>query len=208
MRKDHSKSVGQFRKITGVIGFLRNDRPSFLPVAGVTLLAAGWMSGIFHQWTNWEAWDMFLTLFTLTVGLAVFCGEAIEDWEDRLTKRLTVFFQVDGVTRMVCYQAHLPHEGDIRNWGQQIGRQMCGGEPLEFSPYLDLKRLGVEREDDTVFTHFQATIFLKKIPTNLEPELAQKKFASDGNAWCKVLRAGEEGKENVQFEYASDHIPR
>lgn len=211
MNTDRFLKVNRLNKFKGVCHFLWSERRSFLLVAALfwllsLLVFASSAKDKVAVLLEWETWDKVVTLFTLLVGIAVFLGEAVEDWEERLTKRLTVFFQVHGKTCMVCYGAHLPHEGDIRNWGQQIGRQMCE-EPLEFSPYLDIRRLGVESDGVESFTHFQAIIYLKKIPDgkNFLPDkvkantipLAKKlethSSKHDGVPFCKVLRADKEG---------------
>lgn len=122
---------------------------------------------------------------------------------------------------MVCYEAHLAHEGDIRNWGQQIGLQLCD-ERLELSPYLDIQRLGIEVDKAATFTHFQAVIHLKKIPdgsnktteqkkkseVSLSEELGKQNQTQSVSQLCKIWQAGDDGQEMVAFDAAERHVPR
>lgn len=156
--------------------------------------------------TEWTVWDAAFTLFTLFVGLAVFFGEAIEDWEERLPNRLTIFFLFERRTLLVCYYAHLPHAGDIRTWGQQIGSQMCDRDQLDFSPFSDLRRLGVEVDADGAFVHYQAVIYLRKIPAKLD-----KIYSTPDDKhlfWCKVLRHRGGGDAFESKEESAKHRPQ
>lgn len=82
-------------------------------------------------WTNWL--DPGITITTLIAAVALSIWSAIKAWEDNLEKRLDVHCTYNGRYVASCWEASLAHEGDIRQWGQQIGRQMFGGTNLKFT---------------------------------------------------------------------------
>ena len=210
--------VNLLTRANGVLCFLWSERRTFLLLAMLLCACSLYLVLAKNKtwedwqksWKDWQNWDMFLTLATFFIGLAIFIGEAIEDWEERLPRRVSVFFQSQGATRMVCYEAHLAHEGDIRNWGQQIGFQMCDKQQLDFSPFLDVSRLGVQRAGDSVFVHFRAVIYLRKLPQVLQSEFEREaaKRNVDTDTLCKVLRARGAGTEEITFENVTDHLSK
>lgn len=81
--------------------------------------------GNFKSW--WGKWlDPFTGLSTFLVALIIWVLNRAKDWEDRLPKLLTVTYKLDGRDVIICKNATLAHEGDIRNWGQQLGQQTIG----------------------------------------------------------------------------------
>jgi len=72
---------------------------------------------------------------------------------------------------MVCYEAVLLHEDDLRNWAQQIGAQIAtGGEHtnLSFFPFFkilspQIRSLKIKNEK-IFFKHYFYTSYLQKIP--------------------------------------------
>jgi hypothetical protein len=76
----------------------------------------------------------------------------------------------EGKVVMSCYEAYLFGISDIRAWSQQIGRQMNGGENLEFDPYIELlapatSNSGLEKDSDGNFKEimlYKVIIFLRK----------------------------------------------
>lgn len=211
-RDNQHASPGKVRWMTrsrGVANFLWRERRMFLLVAVLLSLISVWVSvHTTGNWTSWNTWDIFLTLATFGIGVAVFWGESIEDWEERLPKRVTVYFQTEGRTRMVCYLAHLAHEGDIRNWGQQIGSQMCGMARLDLRPLFNVRRTGVQQTSEETYTCFEAVIYLRSLPDELEKEFANAAAAQQvpQDSLCKVLRTGHQGTEKISFENSDLHV--
>jgi len=132
-------------------------------------------------WNTWEPWDRIATVVSFVMLIAVYLVEAAEDWEQELPLRLDAYFVYQGQTIMVCYGAHLPHEGDIRNWAQQIGFQMSGNQRLNFSPYIDLQMLGIEHHSGQSCKRYQAVFYLKEHYVNPTPDPLT----------CKVWRPSE-----------------
>lgn len=191
------------RSFLSRMGFLWRRRKGLLGLVFILFVLSIIMSRLHESWLDWIRWDMVITLVSFGVLWAVFFAEADQDWEASLEKRLNVYYRVEGQTCMVCYEAHLPHEGDIRNWAQQIGRQMCHGEYLDFSPYLDLDDLGVVNRSGHSFKLYQAVIYLKRVPKNLADSIKEK----TGSDFCKFWRRGEKGQELESWSQPEDHVP-
>ncbi len=101
-------------------------------------LATWWTNGI----------DPFITSATLVVAVLLSVSAASKAWEEGLPKRLDVHCTFQGRYVATCWEATLAHEGDIRQWGQQIGRQMLGGANLKFT-VTPVFHDPVLRNDDT-----------------------------------------------------------
>lgn len=123
------------QKVTHILSPKRSWMPlvAFLVGLLVTCLAnltgkdgmlAGW-------WTN--GFDPVITMATLTLaGILWFRA-----WADELPKRLNIHFKYEGRYALTCWEASLAGEDDIRQWAQQIGRQMSRTEGQMSDPYLD-----------------------------------------------------------------------
>jgi hypothetical protein len=72
-----------------------------------------------------------LGIGTLLVALFVWIGEIEEDWENKLPKRLSVFFFWEAKPFIVCRYVWLAGEDEIRTWGQQVGVQAQDAMPEE-----------------------------------------------------------------------------
>lgn len=97
--------------------------------------------------------DPVISVATLVVACAIGVANSITTWRGSLAKRATAVFHLDqnGSDRvlMVCQEAYLTDRGDLRQWGQQIGRQMNNGQLLTFDPFIteDRPELRVEKQD-------------------------------------------------------------
>lgn len=94
-------------------------------------LGTGWR-GVGSAWVDWL--DPLFSISTLIVA----AGLGIDAWMNQLPKALNVHLVYDGRYVRTCWEASLAHEGDIRQWGQQVGRQMCDVSYLEFDPYPNI----------------------------------------------------------------------
>lgn len=84
----------------------------------------------------WIRVQSLLGVGTLIVALFVWYGEIHEDWENRLPKRMSVFFLHKGWPAIVCRYIWLAGEDDLRAWGQQVAAQAACERYLNFSPNL------------------------------------------------------------------------
>ncbi len=129
-----------------------------------------------HPWTaepntSWWIWLEPITgIATLAVAGIVWLGEAMQDWESGLPKRLTVHFTYSPDPKnknpaprevMRCEDAYLASEADIRQWGQQIGGQM-GDDRLDFDP--DIKQTPPQKSADLTKQCYTVTFRLTKLP--------------------------------------------
>ena len=99
-----------------------------------TLLVRPWSANPQLGWWQWM--EAICGVATLAVALIVWWGELTENWEHELPKRLRVVFLFEGKPVMVCDDAPLISENDIRAMAQQIGSQMNGGNNLKLHPIL------------------------------------------------------------------------
>ena len=117
-----------------------------------------------------KLWNDYLnTLFcfaTLMVALAVWFGEAHEDWKAALPCKLTAIFIYETKEVIRCNHADLSSEGDMRALGQSIGSQMCNGSQLSIK-MPEIQRTSGELETDSdgnVFHHYTILFTLRELP--------------------------------------------
>lgn len=122
---------------------------------------------------NWEKWNKWITILTFVVAGVIGWQGYIRRWEDSLPNKVTVHFMFNGDYIMSCYRAYLAGEDDIRNWAQQIGRQMTGSN-LGMAPVITQKAL--EIIDDPEFKHYETTFFLHKEPNIFNNEKLKNKY--------------------------------
>jgi len=144
------------------------------------ILTLSWLG--YDYSSNWtvaksfkEIWgkniDPVISFATLLVAFSVWLSEAKTAWENSLPKKLTVIFFFDGAEVMRCNYAHLDHEADIRNLGQQIGLQMSGVKKLDFyAPNIkrDKGEICKGKQGD-IFMHYTVRFTLIKLPEKIEP---------------------------------------
>ncbi|MCA9750446.1 MAG: hypothetical protein KC414_15150 [Romboutsia sp.] len=151
-------------------------------------------------WTN--IIDPLVTLLTVSITIIVYLTNARKNWEDNLEKRLTVHFMYKDKYMMSCIQAFLTGTGDIRQWGQQIGRQMNGGKNLDFFPYMTLS----DSIDDTYnYKDYILTVYLENINT-LKSEIINNYIVwidnNDKTAENIALNCGKHPDKSYSIEEA------
>lgn len=137
-----------------------------------------WLSGWHVGDSIKERWnadlDQVVSLATLMIALFVWYGEIAEDWKNNLPKRLTVRFETvdennEPELAMLCIKAHLSDAADIRNLGQQIGRQMNDGKDIPFcAPYIKRDAGEILYSPETGhFQHYTVIFTISQIPDGL-----------------------------------------
>jgi hypothetical protein len=174
MQRNYSRAVFSF--------MIKNNINSFKALAAaivVTVLLAfikfrGWNENFLTD--LWQILEPITGIATLGVALVVLLGENQQEWESSLPKRLTVNFLYDGKYVMRCEKAYLAAEGDIRAWGQQLGRQMVALENLMFKsqieqlpPTLEIEQRTVNEENIWIKT-YEVSFSLSKLPAALIPD--------------------------------------
>lgn len=118
----------------------------------------------------WNAWgDPVLGLSTFLVAIVIWLSNTAKDWEDSITKKLTVVYKFGDREVIRCEKAYLANEGDIRNWGQTIGRQTLG-QSIHFNyKIFELDQTDtIEGKNWEYHKHYIATFFLASIPSQLD----------------------------------------
>lgn len=116
--------------------------------------------GLAEIWQNWlEAFLAFLTAF---VAIFIWLNEKKQDWENSLPKKLDAFFIHNEEIFYQVENAPLTGENDIRQWGQQIGFQMNGGN-LKFNGFkVEGPNRGKDTEENYVM-RYKLTVWLQSI---------------------------------------------
>lgn len=105
-----------------------------------------------HNLSNWDLWDVGLTTGTFATAIFVWIGERRQEWENSRPKRLTVCYlyprdQDAPKIAMLCVDAYLAGESDIRALGLSIGQQVCGGL-LKYLPNIQESPGRIEFDDN------------------------------------------------------------
>lgn len=129
-------------------------------VANVAGRATG---SIADWWTNWA--DPVVTVATVTAAVFAWWETYSQAWEENLPKRLNVHYKYDRQYVFTCWEATLSGEDDIRQWAQQIGRQMNNNEYLDFSPHPWINSPVITTNESIgYFRLYEITINLTKPP--------------------------------------------
>lgn len=107
------------------------------------------------------------TFATFVVAVLVWWGEVKEDWEEGLPKRLTVVFLFKSLPAMVCEDAMLVAEGDIRAMAQQLGAQIVGDRSLVIDPFLTVKEPQLLYTDEGWIKRFEIHMPLGELPQKI-----------------------------------------
>lgn len=187
------------KKAISILFFIYKKRPKWflVPMLFVFLIILGYRNSIsdFNEW--WKIhFEVIAGAATLLAAVLLALSELAREWETELPKRLTVIFTYNDLIVLKCEDAWLAGESDIRQWSQQIGRQMAGGENLEFEPYVDQKNEVVQR-DGVFYKLYTATFKLNKVPDSF-----QNKYKKEYLNW-KWLKK-ENQKEIVYVKQALD----
>lgn len=123
-------------------------------------------------WADWG--DPIIGLATFFVALGIWLASISKEWKEQLPKRLTVKFFLGEKLVMVCNEAYLASESDIRTWGQQIGAQMSGTKFLKFHPYIKQNAPLVKKDpkDGSYYKLYEAVFYLTEEPKP-NPDLSE-----------------------------------
>jgi hypothetical protein len=89
--------------------------------------------GFSEMWQNWM--EAFISFATIIVASFIAYNEKWQDWENTLPNKLNAVFDYNGNEIFVIENAPLAGSNDIRQWGQQIAKQMNDNEFLEFNSF-------------------------------------------------------------------------
>jgi hypothetical protein len=133
--------------------------------------------------------NSIVSFVTLVVAVGVWWGATARQWEESLPKRLYATFKdPDDKTIMLCQDADLSAEDDIRAWCQQIGSQMLkNNEKLLFSPFY------LKRETEKVSLEKRVKEYHVSIKLLATPEFIKKGVAEDKKQLPMVWRRKQDG---------------
>lgn len=179
-----------------------------IPLVVITIFWVNRSNGVIFDWNEidnwWGEWgDPIIGFSTFLVAIVIWLTNLAKNWADNLDKKITVIYQFENREVVRCEKAYLTHEGDIRNWGQTLGRQVVGKTKQNRDYYFNyrsnklIKQVEVINEGRYFFKHFTATFFLTSIPK--PEELMEENDMSKGKFLWK------DGEEKAIF--ISDQIP-
>ena len=181
-----------YKKTKHLFRFAFRDHKTIIVVSiGIFSIVAAvlWSARTSVNMDSLAVCDSTVGFGTLLVAIAIWFGELKQEWENSLPKKLTVEFLYKGQLLMLCEEAYLAGESDIRAWGQQVGAQMSGGRHLKFLPSIKQEPGGIkETRDGKAYKLYEVKFTLtelpKKRPTNkndMEPE--EPVFTEDMNEY-------------------------
>ncbi len=134
-------------------------------------------SKIDSWWNHWG--DPLLGVGTFLVAVVIWLTNMAKDWEDRLPKYFSIRYYLikDGSVAekpiIECQYATLPHESDIRNFGQTLGAQTTHNPQTRFSygRHLQIASPTTEKNHHKLnigfHRHWDVTFFLRDLPKAL-----------------------------------------
>ena len=128
---------------------------------------------------------------TLFIATSVLREERLKN----LDKKLTVIFRFQGKEVMVCENAYLAGEADIRQWGQSIGQLMNNGSRLHFEPYIK-ETNDIRLHNRKQYKHYTAHFTLYELPASYIENYYQK---NEYTIW--ICSLDNDSKEMVQKKH-------
>lgn len=200
------KSVPSLTRLQSILLFVWKKHWLVIVVAVLAFLVTTWWAapwkGEHDQW--WNAWEPIVTILTLAVAIIIWWVETVEAWERQLPKRLRVFFvHGEGAIKkpvMVCEDAVLVGDSDVRNWAFQLGKQMNQGKDLAVGTALQVLPPRVELVNGTLVCRYELRIELTKIPERVEGERDNRR----DNQWILVRKSGQQDEWRRECEYPLD----
>ncbi len=131
--------------------------------------------GFAEMWQNWM--EAFLAIATIILAFLIGYNEKRQDWENTLPKRLNACFDYNGEAIFTVENAPLAGTDDIRQWGQQIGKQMNNNQFLSFNGFRIEGPEILTDENKNYKMQYKLTVWLQE-----KPDEASKvwKYNDDG----------------------------
>ncbi|OPL17079.1 MAG: hypothetical protein AVO38_05610 [delta proteobacterium ML8_D] len=181
-----------YKKIKHIFLFALKEHKTiiFISIGVFSIVAVGlWSVRISFNLHGLAVCDSTVGFGTFLVAIAIWFGELKQGWENSLPKRLTVEFLYKGRRLMLCEEAYLAGESDIRAWGQQVGAQMSGVRNLKFLPFIE-QEPGMIKETRTgeAYKLYEVRFTLIELPekrpaNNNDEETERSVFTEDMNEY-------------------------
>lgn len=130
-----------------------------------TLVVKPWQPQPQLGWWQWM--DAICGVATLAVALIVWWGELTETWERSLPKRLRVVFEFEGNPALICEDAPLASEADMRALAQQIGRQMNDNRDLKLRTFSEPASPVIRSAGSQTVRQYELILRLRELPETL-----------------------------------------
>jgi hypothetical protein len=128
------------------------------------------------QWNRWL--NTFITGATLTLAIAIWFNEKRQEWKKQLSKKLDIYYMLDGKICATVKNAPLTGEGDIRQWGQSIGQTILNKKvSIDFTGFKT-ESLGLDKKRKVM--RYQLVVYLLKGIEGITNENPYE-FSEDGN---------------------------
>jgi hypothetical protein len=154
-----------------------------------------------QELSTWNFWEPITTIGLLGVAILLWFGEASQDSENALPKKVTVVFLYPKIQNggngaekiaILCEKAYLAGEDDLRNWSQQLGAQISGDGRLKFSPFIRQYPGRIEAMDGgKQFKHYWMVFQLTATPT---PDFKDSDKAVAAKKNAEITQALESAK--------------
>lgn len=174
---------------------LQNRRRQFywiLAIFGITLFFVFRLDPNNVYWS--KVLDPIFGLATALIALTIWWDEVRLERENKLPKKLTVRFIYDGQLTMICQEAFLVGETDIRAWGLHLGGRMGQGK-LSLEPFFEVAT-GNPRKDKEgrSYKPYFLQFYLAQAP--YEEGSVNRQRLEDGHYCRWVQDSGGKRKEN------------
>lgn len=155
---------------------------ALLAVGVMLFWTAPWSTEPRTQW--WNAGEPILGMATLAVAILIWFSETVEAWEHTLPKRLKVIYVYGDRPAMVCEDAVLIAESDIRSWALQMGQQMNENKQLSIGPRLELLPPRLETRPGGVLVRaYELRIELTSLP-----DIVQRRREAENSPTLVLVR--------------------
>ncbi len=158
-----------FKQLKNLVSYLPRTLAITLLLAVIIFIVIALPNFFSSKLTPWNKFSPILTLCCFTTAIFVIW----KSWVEQLPKRLTVRFMYKDDFVMVCENAYLAGEGDIRVWSQQIGRQMVG-ENLHFEPFIKQGKPTTGFDENSPYRKYIVIFYLTQLPIKLQKEFETK----------------------------------
>lgn len=153
------------------------------PIINIFTFLTALLIGFYNLYSNWKnSLEKRLTVFYVyyydNLSEIEKTFEELKKPEEKKKKEMELEFikqyelsEKVSYCVMICDEALLAHEGDIRNWGQQLGRQFTKGN-LDFHPFFTLGYnkdiVKVTIGENVKFTkQYLLYVFLESLPQHI-----------------------------------------
>lgn len=187
---------------------LRSRWPTLLLTAFAAMVAWMWIQP-FSENPESDVWNNLqpvVGIATLLVAIGVWIGELRQDWNRQLPRRLNVYFMANKKPLLVCKNALLPGEHDIRNLGQQILSQMSRIRLLDFdAARIQAKELPNVVLIDGAYKPFQLVIHYLSEEKNSEEKNSEPRDAESKQPESDESKISAKEKEKTLEDLIAEY---